>query len=250
RPRVIQTLLRIRAIAQPHRADRRLLRCVGQQLVLAVPAFLISLGRDRAGGVIGQQQIAFITWQSLDLLGTNVEKHLFRRGRNNLQWSIVPGDDLIQHAHRVFARRATSVAGAVVVIVSKNAADFSVQIDAAWPVNRIVSRIRIRDRGTSTDVFSDLPAITSGIQRRDNAATVRSLPVADVPRNTARCCFDRTRAAGARRGIPGELLCRESLDARVPKNARQRSRKTKTVGQHVLSARLAKLTLKETIAVE
>src|ERR1051325_8713433 len=104
--------------------------------------------------------------------------------------------------------------------------------------------------GTSTDVCLDLSAVTSGIQRCDYAAAVRSLPVTDVERNAARCLLDRAWTTGVRRGIPRELLCRESLDAGVREYARQRSRKTKTVGQHVLRARLAKLTLKETIAVK
>src|SRR5262249_5292598 len=135
-------------------------------------------------------------------------------------------------------------------IVSKNSADLSVKIDATRPVNRIVSRPRIGNHRALADVFSDLSAITSGVQRRDHTATVRSLPVTDVPRNSGRCLFDRTRTTAGRRGIPGEFLCRESFDARVCEYARQRSRKTKTVGQHVLSARLSKLTLKETIAVK
>src|SRR6185369_1943117 len=246
RPSVVQTLQRIGAIAQPHRADRRSLRRVSKQLVLSVPAFLISLGRDRTGRVIRQQQIAFVTRQSFDLIWTNVEKHLLRCRRDNCQWSIVSSYDLFQHAHRIFTRRTACVASAVIVIVSKNTTGFSVSIDAARPINRIVSR----DRGAPADVFPDLSAITSRIQRGDHTATVRSLPIANVPRNTTRCFFNRTWTTNTRRRVPRELLCRETLDARVREYAQQRSRKTKTVGQHVLRARLAKLTFKEAIAVK
>src|SRR6185369_2568520 len=246
RPRVVQTLLRIRAAAEPHRADRCLLRRVRKQLVLPVPTFLITLGCNRAGGVIGQQQIAFVTRQSFDLIGTNVEKHLLRGRGNNFQWSIVPLYDLFQHAHRIFARRSTGIAGAVIVVVSKNATDFSIPIYTARPVNRIIFRTRIR---TLADVFSDLSAITSRIQRCDHTASIRTLPETYIPRNSAWGLFDRTWSTDTRRGIPGELLSRETFDAGVRENARQRSGKTKTVGQHVLRACLAKLTCEETIAV-
>src|SRR5215510_1511433 len=100
------------------------------------------------------------------------------------------------------------------------------------------------------DVYLNLTAITSRIQRRYNSTTIRSLPPTHIPRNPTWRFFDRTRAANISRGVPGEFLCRESLQAGVRENARQRCRKTKTVGQHVLSARFAKLALKKSIAVE
>ena len=51
----------------------------------------------------------------------------------------VPRHDRFHHAHGVFARRAARVAGAVIVVVSKEPADFSVSIDTSRPVNQIAS---------------------------------------------------------------------------------------------------------------
>src|SRR6185437_13642053 len=116
--------------------------------------------------------------------------------------------------------------------------------------DRIVARIWIRDHRALADVFSDLSAVAAGIQRGDDAATVWSNPIAYVERNAARRFLDRTRTANWRRGIPCELLRRETFQTSVRENARQRRWKTKTIRQHVLSARLAKLTLEKSIAVE
>src|SRR6185369_10203639 len=96
----------------------------------------------------------------------------------------------------------------------------------------------------------DLSGVTAGIERRDHAASVRTLPPADVEWNAARCFFDRTRTTDKRRRVPREFLRRESLDARVGQDARQRSGKTETVGQHVLRAGLAELALEKFIAVK
>src|SRR5215208_2070220 len=203
--------------------------------------------------MIGQQQVAFVTRQAFDLLRPNVEKHLFRRRRHNVQWTIaglVSRYYRFNHAHRVFSWSAARVACAVIVIVSKDSADLTVSFNSSRPINRIIASIWISAHRTLADVFSYLTAITAGIQRRDNAATVRSQPVAYVKWNSARRLFDRTFATGRRGGIPGELLCRESFHARVRENARQRCRKTKTVRQHILGACLAKLALEKPVAIK
>src|SRR6185369_10375150 len=103
---------------------------------------------------------------------------------------------------------------------------------------------------TLADVFSNLSAVTAGIERRNDATPVWSNPVTDIERNATRCFLDRLAATDRRRRIPRELLCREAFQSGMRENARQRGGKTKTVRQHVLSASLAKLTLKKAIAVE
>src|SRR5215204_2701926 len=170
--------------------------------------------------MIGQQQITFVTRQALDVLGTNVEKHLLRRRRDDFQRPItnyglrfnepiVSRDDRLHHAHGVFTWRAARVSSAIVVIISEEPARFAVSLDAARPIHWIVARIRIGDRRALADVFSDLAAVAAGVQRRDDAVTVWSNPVTDIERNAARSFLERAAAADRRRRIPRELLRRE-----------------------------------------
>src|SRR6185503_8409224 len=118
------------------------------------------------------------------------------------------------------------------------------------PINRRVARVWIRNHGTLADVFSNLATVAARIQCRYHATPVWSLPPTDVERNPARCFLNRAWATDRRRRIPREFLCRESFQARVRENARQRSWKTKTIRQHVLGACLAKLAFEKPVAVE
>src|SRR6185503_2725563 len=234
RPGVVQAFLRVRATTQPRSADRGFLRGVGEQFVLAVPAFPIRLRSYRTCGVIREQQIALVTRQSFYLLGANVEKHLLRCRRHNLQWSItntrnrrwaqrrVSRHDRFHHAHRVFAWRAAGVARAVIVIVGEQSTDFAIALDAARPINRRVALVCTRERGTLADVFSHLPAVAARIQSRNNTTSVWPLPPADVEWNPAWRFLNRAWATNGRRRIPGEFLCREPFQTRVRENARQR----------------------------
>ena len=98
-------------------------------------------------------RVAFVARQIFDLLGTDVEKHLFRRSRYNLQWSItysrgrrrqqrtVAGNNRFDHAHRVFIRGAACVASAVVVIIRQQSTYFAIPFNSSWPIYRRVSRV-------------------------------------------------------------------------------------------------------------
>src|SRR5215212_7830154 len=198
--------------------------------------------------MIGEQQVAFVAREIFDLLGTHVEKHLFRGSRHNLQWSIpyhrrrrsqqrtVPSNNRLDHAHGVFIRSAACVASAVVMIVGEQSTDFSIPLNSSWPIYRSVSSVWIGNNRTAADVFPNLPAIAAWIQCRDYSATVGSLPVPNIPGNTARCFFDRASSANGRGRIPRKLLRRDTFQTSVRENARQRCRETKTIGQHVLRA--------------
>ena len=136
------------------------------------------------------------------------------------------------------------------MIIGEEAAYFSIQRDAPRPVDRIISRVGVSDDRTLADVFAHLPAVAAGIERRDHAAPVRAFPKTDVERNAHRRVFRRARAADARRRSPRQLLGRETLEAHVSEDARQRSGKTETVGQHIFGAGLAELSAKVLSAVK
>ena len=209
RPRIVQSLLRIHAtaLATPRRSKPSPPH--QQAARSSVPAFLISLRSDRTGGVIGQQQIAFVTRQSLICSGrmlrnicSAVDETTFNGPSPVSPTSDRSRHDRFHHAHGVFAWRAACVAGAVIVIVSEKPADFSVAFDAARPINRIVSRVWIRRR-TLADVFSDLTAVAAGIQCGDE-------------------CHDRQVPATSRRSTEFRVVfLRSSLDhQRAPRNSR------------------------------
>src|SRR6185503_692195 len=192
----------------------------------------------------------------------NVEKHLLRGRRHNFQRSItdtpnrrrhqrrVVRNDRLHHAHRIFTRRAPRVAGAVIMVVSKQPAGLTVARNSGRPTHGIVASIRIRDDRTLADVFPDLSAVATRIQGCDDAAAVWSNPVTYVEWNSARRFLNRSSAAGGRAGVPRQLLRRESSQTCVREYAGQRCGKSKTVRQHVLDARLAKLTLKKLVTVK
>src|SRR5712692_10841529 len=136
------------------------------------------------------------------------------------------------------------------MIIGEEAAYFSIQGDSSRPIDGIILRIWINDDRTLADVFADLPSITAGIERRDYSAAIGAFPKTDIERSTDRRVLDRARAADARRRSPRQLLGREPLEAHVREDARQRSGKTETVGQHIFGARLAKLSTKVLSAVK
>src|SRR5690242_11052813 len=94
------------------------------------------------------------------------------------------------HSYRIFARRATSVTSAVVMVISKETANLAISFYTFWPIDRIVTRIWVNNHRALTDVVSDLPAITSGIKSSDHTATVGTLPKPNVERNAIRRFFD------------------------------------------------------------
>src|ERR1700752_240617 len=92
-------------------------------------------------------------------------------------------------------------------------------------------------RGTIADVAPDLSAIAARVECSDHAAAIRPLPPTNVERNSVR-------------GVPRQLLCREAFDSRMGQYARQRSGKTKAIGQHVFRARPAQLAPEKLIDIK
>ena len=89
RPGVVQSFARIGSSAQPFSGYRRLLGRVGEQFILAHPAFLISLRGDRARRMINEFKVAFVTRQVVGRTAIqDVLKHLIRFGPNHPHWSI------------------------------------------------------------------------------------------------------------------------------------------------------------------
>ena len=113
--------------------DGSLLGGIGQQLVLAVPPLQVGFGRDGAGGVVGQLQVALVARQPGRLVGLDVEEHLVGRGRDDVQRGVL-GHDCFQQFDRSFGRGAADVAGAVVVIIGEQPAHLAVQLDSGGPV--------------------------------------------------------------------------------------------------------------------
>src|SRR6185437_8064987 len=96
----------------------------------------------------------------------------------------------------------------------------------------------------------DASRVRTGIQRRQDALTIRTDPLTDVEGCSFRSLLTRVVAAARRRGAPGELLGGEAFHAGMRQNRREGSRKSKAIGKHVLHAGLAEFVPEPFVAVE
>ena len=91
-PRTIQTLLRIRSAAHPCSSDRRFLGCIGEQLILTIPTFVVSLRSERTCRVVDQFQITFVSRHLGLHVRLDVEEHLVRRRGDHTHRTIAHAD--------------------------------------------------------------------------------------------------------------------------------------------------------------
>src|ERR1700730_4300693 len=110
--------------------------------------------------MVGQLQLARVTWKASCFGGSDIEEHLFSIRRDHVNRTIThlyrgpfamrlaftkklplgrkvgcsPCDDSLQALHRLLVRSSTDVARTVIVIVRKYAADFGVLLDACGPI--------------------------------------------------------------------------------------------------------------------
>ena len=174
--------------------------------------------------MLGQEQLALVSWQALSLRVADVEKHLLGRARNDLQRPL-SGDAFLNPLDRLRIGRAAGVAGAVIVIVGKNARCGACVLHARQPTVVVAQ------------IFSHACRIGPRIERGDDPAPVGSFPDANLEWNPD------GRA-------PRQLLCRESSDAAMRQHTGQRGWKAKAIRKHELMADDTKFAPKEVIAIE
>ncbi len=162
RPGVVQSLLGIRPPAHPFGRDRGFFCSVGEQLILEDHALVVSLRRQRSGGVINQLQVAFVLWHARGHIGLYVVEHLIRSRLDHVdrpftyahlwplrfrawlillteparrrQYRLALINDGFQQSDRRLPCGAADVSRADVVIVGEDAGDLTIQIDTLDPI--------------------------------------------------------------------------------------------------------------------
>src|SRR5487761_511952 len=147
----------------------------------------------------------------------------------------------------VFVGRAANVAGAVIVVIRENAADFAVQIYALGPVDEIAHAGR---RSALGEIVADAAGITFRVESGNHAASIRADPHTNVEWRADGRVFGGIRAADGCRRTPGQFLRRETLDSGGGENAWQVGGKAEAIGQHVFFAGLAEFVAKIFVAVK